>query len=319
VESLTEIIQYWPFVPPSRLDALWCLATEKWAEIEANSPDLSSAVLLQKRLIRLVLEASAMLDEAASLNLAPQLIAQKCRRGLPVLRDETVPIPGHLADILPPLCDAMADGGAGDSAKHIGDAIVARSIDAISLLRVSLARDPDAIRTSALHMGLSPDLVWLIGELGSSPLAHHLQQSVWRSESFGSTDVRPQDWNHGYCPFCGSWPVFIESIDVTRTLRCSYCALGWSLQSHRCIYCSSTGEGFVAAAIDVNRPQQRVELCTACSNYTKVIDKTEPTPFPLLAIDDLATMHLDRGAMDRGYRRPPLINLDAIEPRKSIC
>ena len=27
-------------------------------------------------------------------------------------------------------------------------------------------------------MGFSPDLVWLIGELGSSPLAHHLQQQV---------------------------------------------------------------------------------------------------------------------------------------------
>jgi len=50
-----------------------------------------------------------------------------------------------------------------------------------------------------------------------------------------------------------------------------------------------------------------------------VIDVRQPTPFPLLAIPDLATMHLDQGAMSRGYRRPELLDLDAIEPRTSTC
>jgi FdhE protein len=113
--------------------------------------------------------------------------------------------------------------------------------------------------------------------------------------------------------------VLIEATNETRTLRCSYCALGWSLHTRRCIYCGNEGDGFVAAAPDVNRPQQRVELCSVCSSYTKVVETTEPTPFPLLAIDDLATMHLDRGAMDRGYQRPPMIDLNSIEPRKSVC
>jgi len=122
-------------------------------------------------------------------------------------------------------------------------------------------------------------------------------------------------WDRGYCPFCGSWPAFIEAHDSTHTLRCSYCALGWSLHSHRCVYCGNAGEDFVAAAPDVSRPQRRVELCGKCSGYTKVIDVQEPTPFPLLAIADLATISLDEGAMNRGYRRPELFDLDAIEPR----
>jgi hypothetical protein len=50
-----------------------------------------------------------------------------------------------------------------------------------------------------------------------------------------------------------------------------------------------------------------------------VIDVQEPTPFPLLAIADLATISLDEGAMNRGYRRPELFDLDAIEPRTSAC
>ena len=36
----------------------------------------------------------------------------------------------------------------------------------------------------------------------------------------------------------------------------------------------------------------------------------DPTPFPLLAIEDLASMDLDRGAMKRDYRRPELFDLD---------
>ena len=85
------------------------------------------------------------------------------------------------------------------------------------------------------------------------------------------------------------------------------------------MYCANTGEDFVAAAPDVSHPQQRVELCGRCSGYTKVIDVDDPTPFPLLAIADLATIALDQGAMERGYSRPDMFDLDTIEPRASTC
>src|SRR6185436_20438915 len=103
---------------------------------------------------------------------SPVVISDKRTRGVPAVRNETVDIPLQLGEFLLPLCTALAEGGAGDSARHIGGAIAARSIDAISLLRVSLARDQEALRTSALHMGFAPDLLWLIGELASSPLAY---------------------------------------------------------------------------------------------------------------------------------------------------
>jgi FdhE protein len=286
----------------------------KWAEIEAILPDLAPAVQLQRRLVRLILDASTSLDETTSLNLGPAAISDKWQRGVPLLRNETIPIPPVLADLVPPLCTALADGGAGDSARHIRDAVVDKHLDAGSLLSVSLARHQAAIRTSAQHMGFAPDLLWLIGELASSPLAHHLQDRVVGSGPRTDTGGRPQ-----YCPFCGSWPVFIELIDGARVLRCSYCALDWPQHLLRCVYCGNAGEDFVAAAPDVSQPQRRVELCGSCSGYTKVIDVTSPTPFPLLAIEDLATLPLDRGAMERGYRRPELMNLDAIAPRQSAC
>jgi hypothetical protein len=282
--------------------------------------------MLQQRLLRLMLDASEGLAGTAPATFTTASIRKKWTRGLPVLRNEAISIPAGLKDVLLPLCTALAECGAGESAVHIRDAIEAHGIDADSLLSVSLARNQKAVRTSALHMGFSPDLVWLIGELGSAPLAHHLAAGLEK----GSGSLFPESttkkapgaffqWDRGYCPFCGSWPAFIEAHDGAHVLRCSYCALGWSLLSHRCLYCGNTGEDFVAAAPDVNQPQRRVELCGQCSGYTKVIDAREPTPFPLLAIVDLATVNLDQGAMNRGYRRPELFDLDTIEPRKSDC
>jgi hypothetical protein len=322
-------------VPISHPDRLWRRATAHWAEITANLPDLAPAVALQQRLLRLTIDASNRLDARVPGTLSDESILAKWASGLPALRNEVIPIPDVLKDVLPELCNALAECGAGDSAVHIRDAIVAKAIDADSLLSVSLARNQKAIRTSALHMGFSPDLLWLIGELGSAPLAHHLSASIVHRPSSSDDRQTPIDdgrspiddgrspiddhWDRGYCPCCGSWPVFIEAQDGAHTLRCSYCAFAWSLHSHRCVYCGNAGENFVAAAPDVTRPQRRVELCGQCSGYTKVIDVTEPTPFPLLAIEDLATLQLDQGAMDRGYRRPELFDLDTIEPRTSTC
>jgi hypothetical protein len=85
------------------------------------------------------------------------------------------------------------------------------------------------------------------------------------------------------------------------------------------VYCANAGGDFVTAAIDVQAPDRCVELCGRCSGYTKAIRVSDATPFPLLAILDLATMDLDQGAMDRGYRRPELFDLDGIEPRSSAC
>lgn len=257
-----------------------------------------------------MIDASAAVNPAEGMELSTASVRDKWQRGLPALRNETISIPPALKDFLVPLCNALAESGAGESALHVRDALISHDIDADSLLSVSLARNQKAIRTSALHMGFSPDLVWLVGELGSAPLAHHLSGSLK-----GSFD----EWDRGHCPFCGSWPALIEYCAGAYALRCSYCSLGWHLHAHRCAYCGNHGEDFIAAAPDVSRPQRRVELCGRCSGYTKVIEVQSPAPFPLIAVADLATMDLDEGAMSRGYRRPELFDLDAIEPRTSTC
>lgn len=266
-----------------------------------------------------MLDAAEPLGEPLPQSLEPATVRGKWRRGLPALRNERLAIPDSLKMAVPGFCEALVEAGAGDSAAHLLDALRQGEIDPGSLLTVSLDRNQKAVRTSSLHMGFAPDLVWLLGELAAAPLAHHLQSRLMGSIATHDGLKLENEWDRGYCPFCGSWPVLIESLAGNFSLRCSFCALGWTLQSARCLYCDNSGGDFVTAAPDLQRPDRRIQLCGACGCYTKVISVTSATPFPFLAVEDLATMDLDQGAMSREYRRPPLADLDAIEPAQSRC
>ena len=46
-----------------------------------------------------------------------------------------------------------------------------------------------------------------------------------------------------------------------------------------------------------------MEACDRCRRYVKVIAAAAPTPADLLAVEDLATLHLDVIARERGYAR----------------
>jgi hypothetical protein len=111
-----------------------------------------------------------------------------------------------LTPVLLQLCDALANGGAGDAAVHIRESIDGGALEAASLLTASLHRDQAALRTGAVHRGLAPDLMWLVAELAVSPFAHGLQRMVFGSVVSGELHEALDAWPHGYCPACGSWP-----------------------------------------------------------------------------------------------------------------
>jgi len=301
---------------PIGADEVWQLAIARWAEIARNFPDLEPALALQQRILRVLLDASADLQAEISTRYpsSSDAVFEKWVRGVPAFRHESIAVPPRLHRSIPVLCDALVDAGGGDAAEHLRAVLANGEIDPGSLLRTSLARNEKAIRTSALHMGLSPDLVWLVGELASSPLADGLQRSLLERSDIAD---RMHAWDSGYCPCCGSWPALIEIVRGRRLLRCSYCASAWELSSVRCVYCANSGSEFMAAAPDPLQHIRRLELCRACGNYTKIVEASVPAPFPLVAIEDLASIDLDRGAMAREYGRPKMIDLDAIDPPSS--
>src|SRR4051812_38740201 len=177
-------------------------AEARWQAVGAARPDLARARPLRGELLGRVRDAAAVLDRGRlpKLSLPPKYLAAKLARGVPALAGEPIPVPvPALRPALLQLCDALAEGGAGDAAMHIREAIESMNIDAGSLLTTSLTRDQSAIRTAAVHRGLSPDLVWLVAELAVSPFAHALQRLLFDKASGRGGDLESplQQWNRG--------------------------------------------------------------------------------------------------------------------------
>jgi FdhE protein len=281
-------------------------AAARWAALRAIRPDLEPAIALQEELIGLVLNLSETLGESRPprLSLPPKYLAAKLARGVPVLTAEPIPLPtAILKPTLLNLCRALARGGAGEAAAHIGFLVSEGRLEAGSLFAASLARDQHSIRNGANYRGLAPDLLWLVAELAVSPFVFALAHSL-----LDSTDATLAGalaaWNRGYCPACGSWPALAEVADSHRILRCSFCATAWEMKRYACVYCDEGGEPFATAAPDADRFDRRLELCNACGGYLKTVDVPALSPFPLLAIADMESMDLDLAAMERGFKRP---------------
>jgi len=299
-----------PLVPVELYTSGEILATaeDRWSRVHSERPDLAPALLLQRELLTIVIETAEAIERTRlpRLSLPAKYLAAKLKRGVPMLSGEPIPLPlSVLKSALLRLCDALATGGAGESASHIRHAIERSSVDAGSLLSASLSRDQDAVRAGSVQHGLAPDLTWLAAELAASPFVFALQRTMLAHRD-DSLTAAFGDWIAGYCPMCGSWPALAEVVGGHRALRCSFCALAWELNTYSCIYCGEEREAFVTAAPNEERKDRRLELCSACHSYLKTIDVDRLSPFPLVAIADMETMDLDLAALEHGYGRPPL-------------
>ena len=298
---------YLALAAPSRA-AVIAAANSRWDRLLEAHPDLTPAVVLQRGLIAAVLDTTAALEggRMPKLSLPARYLAAKLTRGIPVFAGEPIPLPAPLLTAAVfRIADELAKGGAGDAATHIADAIRGERLDSTSLLTTSLAREQAALQTGAIHLGLAPDLLWLVAELAVSPVAHTLQRTLLGNPSPELHEALAS-WNHGYCPACGSWPALAEVAAQHRMLRCSFCAAAWELTTYACIHCGEAGEPFVTAAPDPERKDRRLELCGSCGSYFKAVDVPELSPFPLIAIADMETMDLDVAAVEHHYGRPPL-------------
>src|SRR5437868_6574326 len=123
-------------------------AEHRWQAVLASRPNLAPAVVMQRSLLTLVLELDATLARPPlpRLSLPPKYLAAKLGRGIPVFCDEPIPLPvAAMTGTLTRLCEALAAGGAGEAAAHIGRIISSGELDAGSLLAASLKRDQTAI------------------------------------------------------------------------------------------------------------------------------------------------------------------------------
>ena len=119
------------------------------------------------------------------------------------------------------------------------------------------------------------------------------------------SELDPETWLKGYCPVCGSLPSLslLKEEVGKRYLLCSYCGYQWRIDRLFCPYCNNQEQGSLQYFYGEREEAYRIDLCDKCHQYIKTIDYRnleESDPF----LEDIATLHLDLLASQKGYKRP---------------
>lgn len=297
----------------AEIDARRQRAEARWTALATLAPHLALALALQRRTLGAqfdLLRALAPMVADSPIPAETQVLGHLAD-GLPVLRANIGPLP---VDVVTPV---MADLGAAitgatgyPAARRAADALSSGAVDPARLLALVYQRDQEGVAQLAADHALVVDMLWLLGDLVVAPLVH-LQQRAALRDGEPESPVREalERWEHGYCPACGSWPALAEFFVGERLLRCAFCGCTWRQAVDQCAYCSSRDERFTTVVPDRHQPGRRVELCRACGGFLKTLDVALVTPFPLVAIEDLASADLDQAALYHGFKRLPIKRL----------
>jgi len=282
-------------------------AVAQLARLAETQADLRQAAALQSALLRAMYAAPVAILPTA---MTAEDAAARLDGGVPLLRNIALPCEArHLHAIFIRLCKAATtvhaetELGAPDSAVYatLAEAAKQGRLELWTLGNTWLTSDVQALPAQLEAQGYVADLVLTLLRLTLLPC---LEQVALQLAPLRAT--RP--WGRGYCPTCGAWPVLAEQrgLEQLRYLRCGLCASSWEVDRLLCPFCT-TRDFHVLGYLQVEgeESRQRVATCDACQSYLKLRSTLTPLTTPQLLVEEIALVHLDLIAMDKGYS-PPL-------------
>ena len=270
-------------------------ALERLGRLAERSPELRDAAAIQSVILRTVYEQP---HARAQLGMARTRAAEKLRAGEPLLHGEKLQIDSAAVEAtVLRLCQALG--------KHVEDsndpasiaqAIGRREIVVAALVRQALDGETVALREQAGDLGLNGELLSSMLRFSLFPILTPLAPEL--------AQLRENiAWAHGNCPNCGHPPLLGEhrGLEQLRYLRCGLCAGAWQSDRLLCPFCGTRDHNDLSYLHVDGADHERTVTCEQCHGYLKVLASLGAfSPLDLL-VEDLATVHLDMIALERGY------------------
>jgi FdhE protein len=238
--------------------------------------------------------------QAAVPQLTTESAQAKLSAGVPLLRGETLDLGIQALHQRWQRVAAAVKPYRPDTALALVAAADAHKLDIAELALLVLAGDIQGINQRAEAAGLDVPLTGSVLWLTLFPMLVAIRTGM---DAF----LQAAQWEHGFCPICGSFPKLGEfrGLEQIRWLRCGLCAAQWQLSRLHCPYCGNRDHhqlGYLH--IEGEEGQFRAATCDCCRHYTKMVSTLTPLSPPQLLVTDLATLHLDLLAADRGFSAP---------------
>ncbi|MBA2240630.1 MAG: formate dehydrogenase accessory protein FdhE [Solirubrobacterales bacterium] len=264
-----------------------------------TNPSLAEAAALQSALLGCIYGVSA---PTRPIVLPAQRARDKLEAGTPLLHGEDVYLDdGFIRDVFGRLVNLLRTRP--ESAEGVAVVAVAARDHRLHVEHVvaeAFVNHADHVEQVAIQADIDADLLQTLAQLSARPIlmayAEHL-----------ATPLAAATWSRGYCPLCGAWPILAElrGPELSRHLRCGRCGSDWTASRLYCPFCGIDDHDSLGYLQIEGERRFRVDVCHRCQGYLKAGNAFDPSPPEMLALDDLASVHLDLAALERGHARPP--------------
>lgn len=180
----------------------------------------------------------------------------------------------------------------------IESALRRKEIDLETCLTKALKGDHDYISRIATDVGIDKGLMNFLLHTTIKPFvevtASHLRDKV-------DEDL----WDKGYCPICGSQPLMgeLRGEEGKRIWSCSFCGNQWRGKRLMCPFCENIDHRTLRYFYTEKERAYRIDICDKCKRYIKTVDSRHLPDEIFLPVEDLATLHLDILAAEKGFKR----------------
>jgi FdhE protein len=225
----------------------------------------------------------------------------RAREGFPMLSKGDFPIDPRLAGRLFRSICRIAKGENEKLKAEVGKierALRGKKIDLETCLVKAVEGNRDYLSRIAVEMGIDQGVMNFLLHTTIKPFveafASHLRDMV-------DEDV----WDKGYCPVCGSQPLMgeLKGEEGKRTWTCSFCESQWRGKRLMCPFCENTDHKTLRYFYTEKEKAYRIDVCDKCKRYIKTVDARQLSDEIFLPVEDLATLHLDILAAEKGFKR----------------
>ena len=171
-------------------------------------------------------------------------------------------------------------------------------LDFAKLVTALVKNTTEVIEDSAKRLKLEFPIIRTFAKLS-------LQPSLLETAVAVAQQVALVHWSYTYCPICGDLPAIAALVDEegSRQAVCSFCGHFWRLPRVGCPFCNNEKHEKLRYFYGEGEELCRVHVCDECRGYFKVVDIREGGDAIAIAVDDIATGHLDLLAEEEGYHR----------------
>lgn len=184
------------------------------------------------------------------------------------------------------------------SASYILALCADECLDLDGILNSAAVGNYDEVLKSAGELKYDAQLLWTLAQNAVKTVLHRCRSEI-------TPMIESIRWEYSHCFICGSLATLgeLQNNDQIKHLRCGQCGADWRFSRIQCMYCGNTGHDTQHHISVTGCNSMRIEACSLCHRYLKVINAFSPTPPEMLIVEDIASLHLDFIAEQNGFRK----------------